>query len=208
LSSNNSDQLHRIELDYRESLHSGFFAQSDGLSVMRTVLGIVLVALVVVSPLAAQEPKNPGCGQWDRESLPEWFTAWFYHHPLAKSHDVACYLNPFYLTGNFDGQGPLDLALLTVAKSSGKRGILIVHRPSLTAHLLGAGTPVGISGRDDYVWSRYWRVESAIPKFVRSGLGNPMPRILGEVLFLKWEGATVWVGWTGHQYVWYQAAGD
>lgn len=56
---------------------------------------------------------------------------------------------------------------------------------------------------DDYVWLR---VEAAIPTFVRSSDGTPMPRIVGEVLLLNREAGMVWLGWTGQRYVWYQVA--
>jgi len=85
---------------------------------MRTILIIVLVAVVATSSLASQERRYPGCGAWDRQSPPDWFTSWFHGSPVAKTHDVACYVNPFYQRGNFDGQGRLDLAVLVVGKNT------------------------------------------------------------------------------------------
>jgi hypothetical protein len=160
----------------------------------------VLAVVAIVSPLYGQIPAT-ACGESEPLSLPDWFTTGFQASRLGKTHEVACYLNPFYLRGNFDGRGPLDLAVLVVEKATGKRGIVVVHRPSMSSHLLGAGTPIG-NGGDDFYWLGYWRVETA-PRHHASP--DTIPRFVGEVINLvKPESASGWVGWNGRKYVWLQ----
>lgn len=150
----------------------------------------VLVALLLASAVAGGTPKAD-CTVAERSGLPGWFRTWFEANRRA-THRISCHLNPFYLRGNFDGRGPLDLAVLVVEKNSGKLGVLVVHRPGLASFVLGAGTEMG-NGGDDYEWLDVWYVGAA-------------PRshgFLGEVLVLgRFESSSGWVGWNGREYVW------
>lgn len=171
------------------------------------IAGLLIVAAlstgtVVDAPQAAG--RGTTCGSWTRSSLPDWFQLWFRSVRVAQTHEIACYLNPFYVRGDFDGAGELDLAVLVVQKSTGKRGILVVHRPDMTAHLLGAGTSFG-NGGDDFYWMGYWRVEQAPRK--PNVWDEPLPALKGEALYVaKPEAASAWIGWNGRGYVWYQGA--
>ena len=136
-------------------------------------------------------------------SLPMWFRDWFDASAGLKSrYDIACYLNPFYHRANFDGRGQLDLAVLVVERTTGKRGILFVHRPGLAHFILGAGTEFG-SGGDDFEWMDVWSVDKA----PREESGKPEAGIVAEVLDLvKSESASGWVGFDGQKYVWVQGS--
>ena len=93
---------------------------------------------------AARQAVASRCEAEATWSLPMWFREWFDASAGLKSHyDIACYLNPFYHRANFDGRGQLDLVVLVVERTTGKRGVLIVHRPGLAHFILGAGTKFG-----------------------------------------------------------------
>jgi hypothetical protein len=82
-----------------------------------------------------------------------------------------------------------------VERSSGKRGILVVHRPGLAFYVLGAGTAIG-NGGEDFSWLDVWNVDAA----PRSETGRREAGIVGEALSLvKSESASGWVGWNRRQ---------
>jgi hypothetical protein len=60
-------------------------------------------------------------------------------------------VNPFYLRGDFDGDGKIDLAVLVDQRSTGKSGIAIIHGVRSKVTILGAGVGIG-SGGDDFEW--------------------------------------------------------
>ena len=63
-------------------------------------------------------------GLYDREMYPVWRE-----------------MNPFFLRGDFNGDGQLDLAFWVTEKSSGQTGVAIVHSTLDTLYLYGAGKP-------------------------------------------------------------------
>src|SRR5438093_13426443 len=70
---------------------------------------------------------------------------------LAKKYEVAFRLNPFYLRGDFNGDGEIDVAVLVKQRSTGKVGIAIVYGGTNKVTILGAGTAIG-NGGDDFEW--------------------------------------------------------
>jgi len=138
---------------------------------------VLLGALLGLSntPALVGQARASGCSPETRSGLPQWFQDWFESSGRQARYETACYLNPFYLRGSFDGRGQLDLAVLVVEKSSGKRGILVVHRPGLASYVLGAGTEIG-NGGDDFGWLDIWHVDAA----PRSETGRPDAGFVGE----------------------------
>jgi hypothetical protein len=59
--------------------------------------------------------------------------------PLAKDYEVSFHLNPFYLRGNFNVDGEVDVAVLVKQRSTGKLGIAIIHGGTSKVAILGAG---------------------------------------------------------------------
>ena len=170
----------------------------------RSTLLIVVFSLLGMSAQATVigQPRQAGCDLETRLGLSEWFREWFESKGPRDQYEIGCYLNPFYLRGNFDARGQLDLAVLVTERSSGKRGILVVHRPGLAHFVLGAGTEIG-SGGDDFDWLNVWHVDAA----PRSETGQPEAGFVGEVLNLvRLESASGWVGWNGRKYVWVQGS--
>jgi hypothetical protein len=59
---------------------------------------------------------------------------------LAKEYEVSFQVPQFYLRGDFNGDGKIDVAVLAKQRSSGKRGIATIHDETDKITILGAGT--------------------------------------------------------------------
>ena len=101
-------------------------------------------------------------------------------------------LNPYYLRGDFDGDGKIDTALLVKQTASGKSGIAIVHAGATPTAVLGAGREFG-NGGDEFSWADAWYV---VPDAARSG---------SEALaIVRTESGGGLALWNGKRYVWQQ----
>ena len=73
-------------------------------------------------------------------------------------------MNPYYLRGDFDGDGRNDVAAWVRRISDGRRGLAIVHATLDAFHLFGAGEPLwpemsGTAGDPgNAFWVISWRV--------------------------------------------------
>jgi hypothetical protein len=122
---------------------------------------------------------------------------------LSAKYSISTHLNPFYVQGDFDGDGKLDCAILVKHKASGKLGIAIVHGRKGDISVLGAGKAFG-NGGDDFAWMDVWYAYSKGQ--VSRGVGEgSQPTMKGDALMLiKTESASGLAYWTGTQYSWYQ----
>ena len=122
---------------------------------------------------------------------------------FSQAYEISFHVNPFYLRGDFNGDGMPDHAVLVRHRVSGKVGIAIVHGGSTRVFLIGAGKQ-GTAGGDDFAWLDYWFVRSKGP--VSRGAGERrVPRLRGEALLVgRSESASGLVYWNGTAYAWYQ----
>jgi hypothetical protein len=112
-------------------------------------------------------------------------------------------LSPFYLRGDFNGDGKIDVAALVKQRSTGKLGIAIVHGEAEKATILGAGTAIG-NGGDDFEWMDSWQVYSR-GRVGRGSDETPIPHFHGDALLVgKSEAASALIYWNGKHYVWLQ----
>ena len=156
------------------------------------------LGLALASPSHGTGPAE--CAHPAPWRLPKWFQA---ARVLDPALEISCHLNPFYLRGDFDGDGRPDLAVLVAQRVSRKLGIAVVHRRDLSVALLGAGKPFG-NGGDHFDWLDVWRVEERTTAAEASDPSTP--RFEGELLFLeKAESASARVGRVEGRYVWRQA---
>jgi hypothetical protein len=135
--------------------------------------------------------------------LPELIQRAITNGPLAKKYEVAFRLNPFYLRGDFNGDGKIDVAVLAKQRSTAKSGIAIIDGVTNKVTILGAGTAVG-NGGDDFEWMDSWQV---YPKErTRHAAGElGVSRVRGDALFVsKTEAASALIYWNGKRYVWLQ----
>lgn len=123
-------------------------------------------------------------------SLPPQVVAAFGRFPDSSKYSFAAHLNPFYLHGDFNGDGKPDTAILVKHKASGKIGVAILHGEGGIS-VLGAGRDFG-NGGDDWNWMDAWRVERR-----KDGRGDAL-------LVMKTESASGLVEWRGRGYRWRQ----
>jgi hypothetical protein len=118
----------------------------------------------------------------------------------AKRYAIVGDLNPFYIHGDFNGDGRTDTAVLIKDRDSGKTGIAVVHAGAKSAIILGAGRKFG-NGGDDFKWMDAWHL---YPRGIVAGQGAP-PTLRGDALMvIKSESASALVYWNGKRYDWYQ----
>jgi hypothetical protein len=167
---------------------------------------IISFALLLPFWVAVAEPGNPTESQTPDAQLPlvpEPVEKVIVHGPLAKKYEVAFSINPFYLRGDFNRDGKIDVAVLVKQRSTGKSGIAIVHGGTSKVTILGAGTAVG-NGGDDFEWMDTWQVYSKI-RVAPGGDVTNVPHLRRDALLVgKSEAASALIHWNGKRYVWSQ----
>lgn len=121
----------------------------------------------------------------------------------GKKYDVSSRIKPFYLEGDFNGDGKADVAVLVTERSTGKLGIAIVHGTTGKLTVLGAGIGIG-NGGDDFEWMDSWKIDPKMRAAHSTGETSiPNPR--GDALLVeKSEAASALIYWNGKKYVWSQ----
>lgn len=137
------------------------------------------------------------------QQLPEWVLVFFKEQKLEDTYTLANYINPFYLEGDFNSDGHIDIAVLIEEKKTSYRGIIICHGSTKKYFVLGAGTNFG-NGDDHFGWMDIWKVYRE--KKVELGVGESQPITLkSDAIWVeKSESASAIIYWTGENYIWYQ----
>lgn len=120
---------------------------------------------------------------------------------LDPHYELSFRLNPFYLRGDFNGDGTPDIAVLVKQTKTNKTGIVVFHTGG--RHIvIGAGIETG-NGGDDFEWMDYWYV---YPKHrLQPGRVGRVPPLRGEALYVgKSESASALLYWNGKEYAWHQ----
>src|SRR5215471_3270936 len=85
--------------------------------IIRTLLLSATLLSVSADVMRAQEP--------DLENLPQDVLMQFGTGSFAETYSISARINPFYLRGDFDGDGKPDYAILVVLKKDQSKGIAI-----------------------------------------------------------------------------------
>lgn len=110
-------------------------------------------------------------------------------------------VNPFYLQGDFDGDGKSDTAVLVVEKVSGKHGIAFILHEGI--EIVGAGETIG-NGGDELSWMDAWYVYDN-GRVEQGAFDEAPPRLRGDaVMAIKTESASGLIYWNGSGFAWYQ----
>ena len=108
---------------------------------------------------------------------------------------------PPYLSGDFDGDGVGDAAVLIEHRATGKVGIAVVHGGTRRVTILGAGGAA--AGPQDLSWIDGWdvfRKEATIHLTIRD---RPNARLMADALWVgKRDSASAFYVWTGSRYDW------
>jgi hypothetical protein len=131
-------------------------------------------------------------------NLPHWADSVLATTDTYDQYDLFKDLNPFFQTGDFDGDGRPDLAIQIIRKDNHKRGIAIPHRSSGAVDILGAGNPMG-NGGDDFSWLWVWRVQP------RKATTDPRLTARDQLYVESPESAGGVIWWNGRRYIWIQA---
>jgi len=122
---------------------------------------------------------------------------------IGTKYNVSFRIKPFYLEGDFDGDGKADTAVLVKERSTGKFGIAIVHGTSGKVTILGAGIGIG-NGGDDFEWMDSWQVYSKT-RAAHAPVETSVPRLRADALLVeKSEAASALIYWNGKRYIWSQ----
>ena len=136
-------------------------------------------------------------------SLPPALRESFDKSPQAKHYAFSAHINPFYLHGDFDGDGQLDTAVWIRERATGKSGIAIFHGKANRLIIVGAGRDLG-NGSDDFSWLNAWHVFRRGPAG-QGADGKPPPKLRGDaIMVIKTEAASALIYWDGKRYGWYQ----
>jgi hypothetical protein len=119
----------------------------------------------------------------------------------GSRYRVSGRINPFYLRGDFRGDGKIDVAILLTAIATGEKGVVVCGTGFAKSILLGAGS--SFHQMKDLGFDA-WHVHPKGP--VRQGAEAGAPPVLrGEALLLEWsESASGLVYWDGKTFRWYQ----
>src|SRR5260370_23281811 len=131
-------------------------------------------ALILLSSFAHAQTAATQSKPVDWENVPPALRDAFSQKPLDGKYDVNTRINPFYLRGDFDGDGTADYAVLVTEVASHKQGILVRLSSIHKFVFLGAGTPIqyGAKPEDDLDFDE-WRILGPNPADKISSLELP-----------------------------------
>lgn len=141
---------------------------------------------------------------WDR----------FRAEKLLDRYEISTTLNPFYLRGDFDGDGVPDYAVLVISRRTKATGIAVVRSRARHIEVLGAG---GIKLRvaalpdgspphwiDDFTGYDAWHVAPK-QRLKQTGWDKPVTQMAAEgIVTERTEASGGLVYWDGKRYRWLQ----
>jgi hypothetical protein len=143
------------------------------------------------------------CGQQAKVSKSEAINC-LLRAEITRHYEIEPRINPFYLRGDFDGDGKPDYAFL-VKDTSGRQGILVCGSRLKKISILGAGNKVQYGGAAvESVVFDLWQLYDRRPVEQGVGEGKP-PRLVGDAILVeKEESASGIYYWDGKKFRWYQ----
>jgi hypothetical protein len=157
------------------------------------LFAVAAAVAILASGVAAREPT------WQElQNLPSWAGSILGEQRFASTYALTTRINPYFLQGDFNGDGRLDVAALVEQKRTMQQGIAILHAGSMTPIVVGAGREIG-NGGADFSWLDAWSIET------RDTRGKSAPVLRGDALLVqKLESASGLIYWDGTAYRWRQ----
>ena len=121
------------------------------------VVGVLLIFSRSVTPAGAEESAWCNNAASPCSNLPAWVTHVARSAQLSKRYDVSLQLNPFFQSGDFNGDHKLDVAVLVRNKTTRQTGIVIFLYGGAMPVVLGAGSAFR-NGGADFIWMDNWSV--------------------------------------------------
>jgi hypothetical protein len=112
-------------------------------------------------------------------ALPEWFREAFKKQQLQHRYSLGTWMQPNFLTGDFDGDQKEDVAFLAVNMGSGEKGLIILHQDAGNSYsVFGAGNEFEEMRDMDWIGilEKVEAGETVVPTLVDEETGD----ILGE----------------------------
>ena len=167
------------------------------------IAAFLLICSLSFSLAGADEPAWCNNAASPCSNLPAWVMGAAESARLPRRYDLSSHLNPFFQSGDFNGDRKLDIAVLVRNKSTRQTGIIIFFSSGPKPVVLGAGSAFRNAGAD-FDWMDNW---SVYPKqeVHKSRWENKPPAPKGDALWVaKSESASAFIFWEGKQFVWYQ----
>ena len=140
-------------------------------------------------------------------NIPKWVRSEISTQHLDQQYTVVYQLYPYYLRGDFNGDGKRDVAIQVVEKSRSKSGIAIFHgkrRQKITTvvSILGAGKAIDKTG-DDLKWMSIWNIHRNGEPIESSS--KKSPALMGDAILIeKRDSTSGLIYWDEGKYVWFQ----
>ena len=170
---------------------------------MKTVLilSYILATILGVHPQTRTAVSQPV----DWENVPPALRDAFSKKPFDGKYDVTARINPFYLRGDFDGDGIADYAILVTETATHKQGIAVLMSRSHNFVFLGAGKAIQYGAKpEDNLDFDEWRVAGTNSADKTSSLELPA-NFHGDAIFVeKSESASGLFYWNGSRFRWFQ----
>jgi hypothetical protein len=140
------------------------------------------------------------------ESVPEVIGKEITRDDFRSVFQIDDRINPFYLTGDFDGDGKSDYAFLVVRRHENKRGFFVILSSTHTTQILGAGKAIKYGGgnSDDLNFNAW------VPRRLKNidledgGLSPQRKARQDGILVSKVESASGIYYWNGKSFRWIQ----
>jgi len=169
----------------------------------------ILISLMFSGLLCCSASVNAQeAGSLPADSTPREMERAFLKNALSKTHKFSFHMNPYYLHGDFDGDGKLDTAILVKESQTGKLGILIFHSGTRKFFLLGAGVNnwhiwTNENGGDNFDSTNFWFVVRKGP-VQRGDFAERPPKLKGDALKVGRMGVGDYlIYWNGKNYCHY-----
>jgi hypothetical protein len=148
---------------------------------------------------------HPCSGQKiQRENIPEEIVSSLVAPDFYLEYDIDPARNPFYLRGDFDGDGKPDYAVWTKTEKSGQSGIAIWLSSTKRFEILGAGRAFSFGGTHtaDFKDITVWRVHGKSLPQPEAGAA-PSPKLVGDAILITKSGTGI-LYFTGKTFRWYE----
>lgn len=126
---------------------------------------------------------------------------------LTAKFQLDASINPFYVRGDFDGDGKIDYLIRVTSRQNQKHGLISCWgNAGKRATVIGAGTPIpsSIKATFDDLPMIGWSVYGKAPVERGVGEGSP-PKLVGEaVLVYASESVSGILYWGDQTFRWYQ----